>query len=70
MEVNDLLLPFDILHNIFIHLELNNAFKLSLINKTFYNIFIKNPSQKYFMFLMIIKYFRVIVLLLFIYRLI
>lgn len=38
MEVNDLLLTFDILHNIFIHLELSNAFKLSLINKTFYNI--------------------------------
>ena len=34
MEVNDLLIPFEILYDIFINLELNHAYQLSLTNKT------------------------------------
>lgn len=55
MEINDSLVPFEILHNIFTKLELNYAYRLSLMDKMLYNIFINEYLWKIYL-LKLIKY--------------
>ena len=50
MEVDGLLIPFEILYDIFINLELTHAYQLSLTNKIFYDIFTDEYLWKIYLF--------------------
>ena len=50
MQISNLFIPNEILHNIFIDLELNDAYQLSLTNKLFYTIFTNEYLWKIYLF--------------------
>lgn len=55
MEINNLLIPIEILENIFINLELSHAYQLSQTNKLLYDIFTNENLWNIYLF-KIIKY--------------